>query len=69
MNCNFTYKDLFAKIACCIDNKECMLCRCENCPSEQNLLDYTEEFFGDYDEDHQIIYTVVYSIYIFISIR
>ena len=41
MNCNFTYKDLLAKIVCCTDNKECMLGRCEN------LLDYIGEFFGD----------------------
>ena len=45
------------KIVCCIDNKECMLGWCENCPSEQNLLDFIEEFFGDNDEDHQVIYT------------
>ena len=30
---------------------------CEKCPNEENLVSYLEEFFGDCDEKHQIIYT------------
>ena len=34
-----------------------MLGRCDKCPDKEELSDYLYNFFGDYDEDFQIIYT------------
>ena len=52
-----TYKDLLAKLVCSIGNKECMLGRCDNCTDKEVLSNHLHNFFGEYDEDSQIMYT------------
>ena len=52
-----SYKDLLAKLVCSVDNKNCMLGRCEDCPDEKVLSDYLYEIFGDFDDDDQIFFS------------
>ena len=54
-----TYKDLMKKIVYDIDNLECMIHRCENCPVYDALQKYLENTFEQYDldTDEEMSYT------------
>ena len=54
MNSGDTYKSLLAMLVCSMDNKTCMLGKCEHCPDKQVLIDYLYNFFGDFDENYQV---------------
>ena len=57
LSSDVTHKDLLAKLVCSTESKECMLGRCKDCPEDEQLRNFLYEFFGNYDEDHQIFYT------------
>ncbi len=46
-NIDKDYHDLMAMVVCDINNKMCMIHRCENCPGENALREYLDEMFGD----------------------
>ena len=49
---NVTYQELFPLIVCDINNKECMVHRCPNCPESNTLLqDFLFHTIGDFDDD------------------
>ena len=52
------YKDLFLKIVCSTENRECMLHRCSNCPGIDALKSFLEQLFdrADMDLDDMINY-------------
>ena len=60
---NVTYQELFTLIVCDINNKECMVHRCPNCPESntllQNVLFHTIGAFvvvdGNDDDDDEYI--------------
>ena len=52
-----TYKDLLGKLVCSTENKDCVLGRFDNCPPQDLLRIHLLEFFGDYDDNHQLIFT------------
>ena len=52
---NVTYQELFPLIVCDINNKECMVHRCPNCPESNTLLqDFLFHTIGDCDGDEVI---------------
>ena len=52
---NVTYQELFSVIVCDINNKECIVYRCPNCPESNTLLqDFLFHTIGDYDDDDVI---------------
>ena len=52
---NVTYQELFPPIVCDINNKECMVHRCPNCPESNTLLqDFLFHATGDFDDDDVI---------------
>lgn len=50
------YKDLIKLLLCEEPKRECKLRHCNECPSNQNLIRFLEEKFGDYDENDTIEY-------------
>ena len=49
---NVTYQELFLLIVCDINNKECMVHRCPNCPKSNTLLqDFLFHTIADFDDD------------------
>ena len=50
------YKDLMKIIVCNIESKDCMLQRCDQCPSTQLLEDYLDSYFiwADFGPDDHI---------------
>ena len=47
INWKHTYKDLMGKIVCSVDERECMMHRCENCPRTSALTKFfVEELIG-----------------------
>ena len=49
------YPELFPLIVCDINNKECIVHRCPNCPELNTLLqDFLFHTFGDFDDDDVI---------------
>ena len=53
---NVTYQELFPLIVCDINNKECMVHRCPNCPVSNSLLqDFLFHTIGDFDDDDDVI--------------
>ena len=49
---NVTYQELFSLIVWDINNKECMVHRCLNCPKSNTLLqDFLFHTIGDFDGD------------------
>ena len=52
---NVTYQELFPLIVCDINNKECMVHRCPNCPESKTLLqDFLFHTIGDFDDDDDV---------------
>ena len=51
-----TYKDLMQYLVCSIDNEECMIHRCQNCPTIDSLTDHLNEIFAEYEDDQEINY-------------
>ena len=52
---NVTYQELFPLIVCGINNKECMVHKCPNCPESNTLLqDFLFHSIGDFDDDDLI---------------
>ena len=49
---NVSYQELFSLIVCDINNKECMVHRCSNCPESNTLLqDFLFHTIGNFDHD------------------
>lgn len=46
-----TYKELMARLVCSLESRDCMIHRCENCPSKSNLTDYLEAVLETADMD------------------
>ena len=40
LNIGLKYKDLLLKTVCSVENKECMLAQCDNCPGKEPLTTY-----------------------------
>ena len=47
---NVPYQELFPLVACDMNNKECMVHRCPNCP-DTLLQDFLFHTIGDFDDD------------------
>ena len=43
------YKELISKISCDLENRNCMLRNCTECPNLDNLNDYITKIFTDYE--------------------
>ena len=43
-------------LVCSIDNEECMIHRCQNCPTIDSLTDHLNEIFAEYEDDQEINY-------------
>ena len=54
VNIGLKYKDLLLKTFCSVENKECMLAQCDNCPGKEPLTTYLYEIFGEYEDDFEI---------------
>ena len=52
-----TYRDLMKIIVCDIENMECMVHRCENCPGSDALHTYLQKKFKEYDVDDNITFS------------
>ena len=52
------YKELMAQRVCSLESRDCMIHRCEKCPSRLNLSDYLEALLenADLDPDDTISY-------------
>ena len=49
---NVTYQELFPFIVCDINNKECVVHRCPNCPKSNTLLqDFLFHTIANFDDD------------------
>ena len=46
-NINENYKDLMARVVCDVDNKICMVHRCNNCPGKEALSDFLRTVLND----------------------
>ena len=48
----FTYQELFPPLICDINNKECMVHRCPNCPASNTpLQDFLFHTIGNFDDE------------------
>ena len=56
LNVGLKYKDLLLITVCSVENKECMLAQCDNCPGKEPLTTYLYEIFGEYEDDFEIHY-------------
>ncbi|XP_065673656.1 uncharacterized protein LOC136090720 [Hydra vulgaris] len=56
LNIRLKYKDLLSKTVCSVENKECMLAQCDDCPGKEPLTKYLYEIFGEYEDDFEIHY-------------
>ena len=56
-NIDIDYKQLMQIIVCDINSMECMVHRCEKCPSFGNLQKYLEEKFSSFEFDDDITYS------------
>ena len=45
------YKTLMSKLVCSLNNADCMIHRCENCPGSENLRIYLRGIFKGLDEE------------------
>ena len=53
---NVKFQELFPLIVCDINNKECMVHRCPNCPVSNSLLqDFLFRTIGDFDDHDDVI--------------
>ena len=53
---NVTYQKLFPLIVCGINNKECTVHKCPNCPESHTLLQYfLFNTIGDFGDDDEVI--------------
>ena len=53
---NVTYQELFPLTVCDINNKECMVHRCPNCPESNTLLEgFLFHTIGDFDDEDDVI--------------
>ncbi|KAK2705976.1 hypothetical protein QYM36_016109 [Artemia franciscana] len=51
-----SYKDLIKMLVCNVENGECMLSHCDNCPSDDALIEYlTAKLSEDYNLEEEII--------------
>ncbi|GBM04451.1 hypothetical protein AVEN_35614-1 [Araneus ventricosus] len=50
------YKELMPYIVCEGAGRECMLRHCDKCPSKDNLVQFLQSKFEDYDEEDVIEY-------------
>ena len=55
--CNVTYKDLMKIAVCDLDNMQCMVHRCDSCPTYTALQLYIERLFEEYDICDDITYS------------
>ena len=51
-----TYKDLMGKLVCNIDNRECMMHRCESCPGSSSLKAFLDDQLEDLDNGAEFHY-------------
>jgi len=51
---NQTYKDFFPFLVCNVQNKICMVHRCQNCPGIDGLQDKLKEMFPNLDDDELV---------------
>lgn len=50
-----TYKDLFPYIVCEVNNKDCMMRKCCNCPTTTDaLVEKLNELIGEFEDDDEI---------------
>ena len=52
-----TYRDLMKIFVCDIENMECMVHKCENCPGSDALHTYLQKKFKEYDVDDDITFS------------
>lgn len=52
-----SYKELIEKLVCSVENKDCMLRHCPNCPSSANLRQFIKDKFEDWDPDEEVTYS------------
>ena len=52
-----TYRDFMKTIVCDIENMECMVHKCENCPGSDALHTYLQKKFQEYDVDDDITFS------------
>ena len=45
------YRDLMSMVVCDLNNKMCMIHRCENCPGDEVLREFLDEKFADSEEE------------------
>ncbi|KAK2726395.1 hypothetical protein QYM36_000733 [Artemia franciscana] len=56
VNIEESYKDLIKMLVCNVENSECMLRHCDNCLSDDALIEYlTAKLSEDYDLEEEII--------------
>ena len=52
---NIKYIDLMKFVVCDLENKECMIQRCPECPhTDEPLVEHLKEVLGDCDDDETI---------------
>ena len=54
---DYTYKDLMGKIVCSLEDRECMMHRCENCPGTDALRKLLEDEFSEKDKEDEFHYS------------
>ena len=47
LNVQDTFKTLMSKLVCSLENKECMIHRCEICPGGKNLREYLHTILSE----------------------
>ena len=51
-----TYKDLMKLIVCDVENQECMIHRCANCPGINSLEEFLKVELAEYDPDEEFMF-------------
>ena len=52
-----TYKDLISKVACDLENRICMMHRCEQCPGSNALMEVLYKELEDFEPDAEFLYS------------
>ena len=53
---DFTYKDLMEKVVCDVDNRVCMMHRCESCPGSEALEEFLDNELKHLDMESEFHY-------------
>lgn len=51
-----TYHELMSHLVCSMDNRDCMLRHCSNCPTSENLKKFLEQKFEEWDQEDEVTY-------------